>query len=76
MNFVIDADGIAALKDNLSLFKKRENKIILTPHFGEFANLIDIDSEELKSNFYNYAKVHVFTNGFQLLQFQLLPADN
>jgi ADP-dependent NAD(P)H-hydrate dehydratase / NAD(P)H-hydrate epimerase len=54
LNFVIDADAISAFRNNLNLFKKR--KIILTPHAGEFANLIGKKPEEIKNNFYEIAK--------------------
>lgn len=50
LNYVIDADGIFAFKDNLNLLRKR--KIILTPHAGEFSGLIGKSSEEVINNFY------------------------
>lgn len=55
-NFVIDADGIFAFKDHLDLLKKEKCSIVLTPHFGEFANLLSIDIDELKQDFINIAK--------------------
>ncbi|MCE1165280.1 MAG: NAD(P)H-hydrate dehydratase [Bacteroidetes bacterium] len=55
-NFVIDADGIFAFKGYTDYLKKKERKIILTPHFGEFANLTGISTDELKKDFYNIAK--------------------
>lgn len=51
---VLDADGLAAFKNVKR--QKRKNKLILTPHFGEFANLLDITTDELKNNFYEYAR--------------------
>lgn len=54
LNYVIDADGIAAFKGNLNLLKGK--KIILTPHLGEFANLIGKRDSDVKSNFYEIAK--------------------
>ena len=53
INFVIDADAVSAFRGKLNLLKNR--KIILTPHFGEFANLIGLSPDELKSNFFEYA---------------------
>lgn len=50
---VLDADGLTAFK-NIKL-KKRKNKVILTPHLGEFANLLDITTDKLKADFYNYS---------------------
>jgi ADP-dependent NAD(P)H-hydrate dehydratase / NAD(P)H-hydrate epimerase len=55
-NFVIDADGIFAFKGHTDYLKKEKCSIILTPHFGEFANLLDITVEDLKKDFYNIAK--------------------
>lgn len=55
-NFVLDADGIFAFKGHLDLLKKESCNIILTPHFGEFANLLDISVEELKNDFINISR--------------------
>ncbi|MCX6157820.1 MAG: NAD(P)H-hydrate dehydratase [Ignavibacteriota bacterium] len=55
-NYVIDADGIYAFKGHLDCLKKETRSVVLTPHFGEFANLLDITSEELKKDFYNISK--------------------
>ncbi len=55
-NFVIDADGIFAFKDHLDLLKKEKCSIVLTPHSGEFANLLGITTDELKKDFINIAK--------------------
>jgi len=48
---VLDADGLASFK-NLKT-KKRKNKIVLTPHLGEFANLLNTSIDEVKKDFYN-----------------------
>lgn len=54
LNFVLDADAIFAFRENLNLLKNK--KIILTPHMGEFSNLTGIGIDELKADFYRYAK--------------------
>lgn len=58
--YVMDADGLFAFKNNLELLKKSQSKIILTPHTGEFANLLNLSSNEVINNFYelsrNFAK--------------------
>lgn len=54
--YVIDADGLFALNGNLEILKESKSEIILTPHTGEFASLLGISTEELISDFYNYAK--------------------
>jgi NAD(P)H-hydrate epimerase len=48
---VLDADGLAGFKNVKN--KRRKNKVILTPHLGEFANLLDIRTEEVRADFYN-----------------------
>jgi NAD(P)H-hydrate epimerase len=48
-NFVIDADAIFALGDKVYKKLDLKNKI-LTPHHGEFANLLNIDIEHLKNH--------------------------
>ncbi len=59
-NYVIDADALSAFKDNLKLLKNKN--IILTPHIGEFSNLINKNIEDVRNNFYelavNFAKEH------------------
>jgi NAD(P)H-hydrate epimerase len=50
-NFIIDADAIFALKGHLEILRKDDCQIILTPHLGEFSNLLDIDAGELKKDF-------------------------
>ncbi|HPS64939.1 MAG TPA: NAD(P)H-hydrate dehydratase [Ignavibacteria bacterium] len=53
---VIDADGLYAFKGNTGLLKKDKNQIIITPHYGEFANLLGINYNDINSNFVNYSK--------------------
>ncbi|HEX2787911.1 MAG TPA: NAD(P)H-hydrate dehydratase [Ignavibacteria bacterium] len=55
-NYIIDADGIFAFKDNLELLKNSISKIILTPHTGEFANLLNLTSQDVVNDFYNLSK--------------------
>lgn len=51
-NYVLDADGLFAIKDNLELLNNNKGKIIITPHYGEFANLSGLDIETIKNNIY------------------------
>lgn len=51
-NMLIDADGIFAFKGYLDLLKKKDKKIILTPHYGEFSNLTGYSVEDIKENIY------------------------
>lgn len=55
-NYVIDADGLFSLIGHLDILKNTASQIILTPHFGEFASLIGITVDELKTDFYNLSK--------------------
>src|SRR5690606_22846508 len=55
-NYVIDADGLYALIGHLDILKNTASQIILTPHFGEFASLLGITVDELKTDFYNLSK--------------------
>ena len=41
---VIDADGLNSLQSNTAVLKKAKAPIILTPHAGEMARLLDISS--------------------------------
>ena len=54
--FVIDADGIIAFKGHTKLLKKKNGRVILTPHFGEFSSLLGIPLDELKANFREIAR--------------------
>lgn len=54
---VIDADALFALKENLSNSDLR--KCILTPHFGEFSNLINIPVDEIEKNIFEIGKEFV-----------------
>ncbi len=53
---LIDADGIFAFKGNTELLKREKQSIVLTPHAGEFANLLGITVEELLQDFINISK--------------------
>ena len=64
--FVIDADAIFALGntryENLDL-----KDLVLTPHLGEFANLIDIEISNLKENILEHGKKFVSDTGSYLV---------
>ncbi|HLR70292.1 MAG TPA: NAD(P)H-hydrate dehydratase [Pseudogracilibacillus sp.] len=54
---IIDADGISHMKQNLDLIKRKETPMIVTPHFGELAHLMDISVKELiRKPFYYSSK--------------------
>lgn len=56
IDIVIDADAISAFIDNLDLLKKSKCNIVMTPHFGEFSRLMNIDLEKLMSDFISISK--------------------
>lgn len=47
---VIDADGINAIAKNVNVLKEKKGKLILTPHPGEMARLINSTSKEVQEN--------------------------
>jgi len=52
---VLDADGIFAFKENSELLKNRKCPLIITPHYGEFANITGLKTDEIKRNLFEYA---------------------
>ena len=50
---IIDADGLRIFHDNLDLFEKINVPFIITPHEGEFCELLGIDREIYIDNFPN-----------------------
>ena len=47
---VIDADALFALAEDRQSLNILPKKCILTPHLGEFARLVDMDTEQVKDN--------------------------
>lgn len=47
---VLDADGLNAFVGNLDKLKKAQAPLILTPHPGEMARLIEKEAEEVQAN--------------------------
>lgn len=52
---VIDADGITMLKENIHVLCNKTNEIVITPHPGEFARLLEITIEDIQSNRLRYS---------------------
>ncbi len=65
-HIVIDADGIFALNNDRYKNINLEG-IILTPHHGEFANLVGIETSELRKNVLFYGKKFVEDTGAYLI---------
>lgn len=53
---VIDADGIYHLKSKLSILKQRSEPVIITPHPGEMAMLLDLSISDLLSAPFHYTR--------------------
>ena len=49
-SMVIDADGLNALAGNIDALAQAASKIVLTPHPGEMARLLEIDSQDVQQN--------------------------
>lgn len=47
---VVDADGINALTIDLELLKRVKVPVVLTPHPGEMARLVDVSSKEIQKD--------------------------
>ena len=48
--FVLDADGLNAVAEDVSVLRRLPLPIILTPHSGEMARLVRLSSEEVQSD--------------------------
>ncbi|MGO1922702.1 MAG: NAD(P)H-hydrate dehydratase [Jeotgalicoccus sp.] len=53
---VIDADGLYDLNRHEALIRKRESPLIITPHAGEMARIINKDIDYVNDNRYEEAK--------------------
>lgn len=74
---IIDADGLNALSEDLSVLNNAECDILLTPHFGEMSRLIKKDigyiennKEEVLVSFCNEYNVNVLLKGHNTLIFK------
>ena len=65
---VIDADGLNALAQNMSLLKKRKCKsVILTPHLGEFSRLSRLSVAEIETGKIEIARLFARKNNVVLV---------
>jgi len=65
-DLVIDADALNLIALDTSILKRRKhkNEIILTPHLGEFSRLMNLGTDQIKSQRFDY--VRQFANEFQV----------
>lgn len=59
---VIDADGLNAIVDHLSVLSRAKSDLILTPHPGEFARLIGKPTAEVQANRIELARTFARTH--------------
>ncbi len=62
---IIDADGLNTLAQNIKLLEQVQSTIIVTPHLGEMARLINQPIEKIKDNLISTAKK--FANDYHLI---------
>ena len=48
---ILDADGLFPYAGSLNKLSRKKNPLIITPHFGEFARLINVEVEDVISDF-------------------------
>jgi hydroxyethylthiazole kinase-like uncharacterized protein yjeF len=53
---VLDADGLNAMAGRLELLQERDAPAVLTPHGGELARLLEIDSDVVKARRLQHAR--------------------
>lgn len=64
---VIDADAVNVLKGNLNILKKAKAPLILTPHPGEMAGLLNISSADVQADRVNIASRFAMENNVILV---------
>ena len=60
---ILDADGINAIKESISIIRDIKVPLVLTPHPGEMARLISKQVAEIQANRINIAKARVYCPG-------------
>ncbi len=61
---VVDADGLNALVEHLDILKSSNNRMVLTPHPGELARLMDLPVSQIQKNRKEVAKA--FTQRYNI----------
>ncbi len=61
---ILDASGMLLLKQKTNIQNKR---VIITPHYGEFAKLMDISVVELKKDLVKYVKQCIVEYGCEIV---------
>ena len=66
-SLIIDADGINSLNGEINILKDTKAKVILTPHVGEFARLMNLEISDVKKNRINLASEFAKQNNATLV---------
>lgn len=53
---ILDADGINCIADDIDILKDTNADIVITPHPGEMARLLNITTDEVQANRHNLAR--------------------
>ncbi len=64
---IIDADGINSLEGEINILKDTKANVILTPHVGEFARLVNALISDVKKNRINFASEFAKQNNLILV---------
>jgi len=64
---IVDADGLNALSENISILKKRKAPILLTPHIGEFSRLTKRSKKDILKETHAFARSFSAENNTLLL---------
>ena len=64
---LLDADGINAISNNINVLKATNSKVILTPHPGEMARLLKLDTNYINHNREDIARKFALDNGVILV---------
>jgi len=64
---VVDADGLNCLAENPNILKKKKAEIVLTPHPGEMARLIDADPAKVQTDRISCARAFAEKYGLHLV---------
>ncbi len=64
---VLDADGINALARDIDIVRQAAGGVVLTPHYGEFARLVNKDTAFIEQNRASLAAEYAQANGVTLV---------
>ena len=60
---VLDADGLSPFNGKMDILNKSNSELVITPHFGEFAKLVDSNINEILNDFPEF--MNIFMNNYK-----------